>query len=296
MIQRSEGRYFIVRYMHDELRDEAANVGVILVTPGDGQATVRFLDDVVSKSRMDNRIDARLVEEFERWVHAEVGRLAGADVSDYAKAFESALREQTGNLIRISGPRTVLLNNAAEEIDLLFREWVAPRRSAGRVEGRVRDPLGGLRRLARSAIVRTLRESLSPPAARQMLKRDVEVAGQIHLNRFDAALVPSRRHNVRLFQHVLVLPEPEESYDQAAAVARRWLDVKAAEGPPCFMTAVLYSRENPGQAEMPDAIELLENDGIEIANLSGLPAIAAKLDQPRLFEDIPRSRKSSARR
>jgi hypothetical protein len=285
MMNRFEARYFVVRYMHDELRDEAANVGVILV-PREGEpALVRFLDDVTSKSRLDSRIDAKVVEDFETWVQNEVERLgrSGAEMKDYANSFEKALRDQTGNVVRLSAPRTVLLTDPLQEVEVLFNEWVAPRRKQERVESRARDPLGGLRRAARSAIVRTLRESLGAPLARQLLQKDVEVVGEVHVNRFDAAVAMGHGREERLFHHVLVLPEPEESYNQAAAVARRWMDVRSRKGPRRSLTAVLYSRTEIEQTAIKDAKQLLKHDDIEVASLQRVARFAHSLSPSRLF-------------
>lgn len=73
-----------------------------------------------------------------------------------------------------------------------------------------------------------------------------------------------------LFHHVLVLPEPEESYDQAVALARRWIDVREANGADRLLTAVFYSRDSIPNPVLPDAAALLRHHDIQVASVSDL--------------------------
>ncbi len=288
MSNRAEAHYFVVRYMFDELRDEASNVGLILLQANPQRVITRFLDDFSAKSRVDARINRRVVADFQDWLERTSERLQveGAPFPEAAKGFEQALQEHTGNVIRIMGPRSVLLTEADAEMQTLFDEWVAPRRKAKPdEEAAMRDPLGGLRRAAQSEISRVLHENITTPAVRRAIKRDVEIRGRVARNRFDVALLPLRKAPVRLFHHVLVLPEPEESYDQAAALARRWIDVREANGADRLLTAVFYSRENVPNPVLPDAAALLRHDEIQVASVSDLRMVATKLDhQVQLFE------------
>jgi DUF3037 family protein len=285
----TQGQYFVVRYMLDELRDEAANVGVILLSAPGEVPRARFLDDPSLKGRRDASIDADIVSGFRQWLDRYV-----AEREDQISAtdLESALRERTGNVIRIRGPHTVLLSDPEAEELALYEEWVAPR---GLVPSRQfalgpRDPLGGLRKEAQKAIAATLRGSYKGPRGRQAIQRDYEVAGKVHVNRFDAVLIPKARGPERLFHHVLVLPNPEDSFDQAAALARRWIDVRQANGKSRHLTAVFYKRGGGKVKPDSEAEALLENDKIEVATLSGLPQILKGLDPQKSLTLVRTSR------
>ena len=299
MNDRIEGHFFVVRYMFDELRDEAANVGVILLVEDPPGVILCFLDDVTAKSRLDARIDGRLVAGFQDWLDREVDRVpqSGRDVEGWLEAFEYALSEITGNVIRVLGPRSVLMTDPKAEAWILFDEWVAVRRRKA-AAGKLRDPLAGMRREARGVIARTFRERVTTPAVRRALHKDYEIEGKVHKNRFDLAIVSPRQDaTIRLFHHVLILPDAEESYDQAAALARRWIDVREADGNGKALTAVFYSRDNPTEAELPEAARLLRHDHIDIASISKLRTIADSLEpQAALFATPARKRKSGGRK
>lgn len=300
MSNRTEGHFFVVRYMFDELRDEAANIGIVLLVADPPGSIVRFLDDVTAKSRVDARIDASVVRGFQDWLDREVDNVAqsGRDTEGWLDAFKYALSEITGNVIRVLGPRSVLMSDPEAEAWILFDEWVAVhRRRATEGPGKLRDPLGGMRREARSIIVRTFRERITTPDVRSTIQKDYEIKGMVHQNRFDLAIVPPRQDPIRLFHHVLVLPDAEESYDQAAALARRWIDVREIGGNGRMLTAVFYSRDNPAEAELPEATELLRHDHIEVANISKLRVIADSMEpQEALFPTPSRKRKGGGKR
>ena len=281
MTDRAEATYYVIRYMLDELRDEAANVGVILLTRDPVRIIPRFLEDPSTKSRPDARVDSQSVEDFREWVEDWELRATDAAVAERGglNVFEAALRERSGNTVRLSGPRTVFLTHPNTEADRLFEEWVAVR-ARGR-SGRPlqpRDPLSGIRTEAQIMLRRTLREGIRTPAIRRLLQPNYQVPGRVHLNKFDAAFVPKeKRARVQIFHHVLVLPDPEDTYDQAAALARRWIDVRDV-GNHKQLTAVLYSRENPTQVKAPDATELLKHDHIEVVNVAKLRSVATRLE------------------
>jgi hypothetical protein len=272
----AKGDYFVVRYMLDELRDEAANVGLILLPQPGEPPRVRFLDDSSLKTRRDTSIDPDIVAGFRGWLNDYV---ANHDGKISTLELEGALRERTGNVIRIRGPHRILFHDPDTEEHTLFNEWVAPRGTPSRAPlAGPRDPLGGLRREAQKAITTTLRGSYKGPNARKSIQRDYEIEGKVHVNRFDAVLMPRQRGPEQLFHHVLVLPNPEDSFDQAAALARRWMDVRQANGKSRRLTAVFYKRGGGKVRPDSEAEALLENDKIDVATLSALPDLVKKLD------------------
>jgi DUF3037 family protein len=296
MSTKQGAKFFVVRYMYNDLRDEAANIGIVMASDS-GMVATRFLDDVTVKARADVKIDQPPIDDFRSWLERSTrAGLQLAPRTEGGLTWEEALIEHAGNVVRVSGPRTVLFDDFNAEADTLFREWVAPR-STSKERGEVgpRDPLGGLRREAKSAIVRTIRDAIATPLTRKQFVQDYEIRGAVHRNKFDVALVPGKTGSpLRLFHHVLVLPDAEESYDQAAALARRWLDVQHKSGNHKQLTAVFYSREDVPAPSIAEAAALLKHDKIEAAGLDRLADIASGLaPQPRLF---PAPRRPTARR
>ena len=139
MSKREVAHYFVVRYMYNELGDEAANIGVIVAGQHPKTVEHQFLNEPKTKDRADIQINTAVVDDFRAWLEREVlelRRVQGAD--NWLEQFEARLRDKTGNIIRILGPRVVLTSDASSELRTLYDEWVAPHRPVSRLADRVR--------------------------------------------------------------------------------------------------------------------------------------------------------------
>src|SRR2546427_10331428 len=67
MSNKHEAIYYVIRYMYSDLRDEAANIGIVMTSPS-GAIKSKFLEDVTVKSRADVRIDHAAIEDFRGWL------------------------------------------------------------------------------------------------------------------------------------------------------------------------------------------------------------------------------------
>jgi Protein of unknown function (DUF3037) len=127
MSNTQSAHYFVVRYMYNELGDEAANIGVIVAGRNAKEVTYRFLDDLKAKDRGDRQINRAVVADFRGWLEREVATLSSQyGVDNWLPQFEERLREKTGNVIRVLGPRSVLTSDPHFEVRALFNQWVAP--------------------------------------------------------------------------------------------------------------------------------------------------------------------------
>src|SRR5437016_3318896 len=101
----TEMQYAVVRYMLNELGDEAANVGIVAVTDDPPKIVSRFLDDPTVKSRGDARVKRESVERFASFVEREVSTLASSTVVSPTRLTETVfnrLREIGGNVVRVT--------------------------------------------------------------------------------------------------------------------------------------------------------------------------------------------------
>src|SRR5439155_7648412 len=107
-----------------------------------------------------------------------------------AAALFNHLTDLGSGIVRTTPPRSVLTNNADAEFNLLFNQWVAPRERIGaRQLLTPRDPLGGLRKEAASAIVREFKQGYGRPLSRKLFTRSYQVRGaSSHVSTFDLAL------------------------------------------------------------------------------------------------------------
>ncbi len=278
----TEIRYAVVRYMLNELGDEAANVGLVAVVNDPPRLISRFMPDPTLKSRGDAKVRTDAIERFAALVQGELDRLkptAGGDLSDLAF---SRLREIGGNLVRLSLPRSVLTNDIDRELELLFGQLVMPSVAERRRELGPRDPLGGLRREASGMITKSVRGALSVGFRKQGFKTAHEIRGQKHTSVFDAAVVTKKgRGRVakeHLFHHVLLLPDAEESFNQAASLLWKWHDVQEKNGKDRDLTAVLFSRPGTRREGLEEAKAILKKDKVQIAEVAQLANLVRRLE------------------
>jgi hypothetical protein len=278
----TELQYIVVRYMLNELADEAVNVGMIGVTDDPPRIMMRFLPDPTVKSRSDARVKSDVVERFVSVVTAALDDIATHPPKDAALStmLFARLRELGGNIVRTNLPRSALTNNVDQEFELLFTQWVAPTTVPhGPRSYAPRDPLRGLRKEASRALVQAFRQGYGHSLSRKTFVRQHEVQGVVHRSTFDLAMLSRTKKGRRehLFQHLLMLPDAEESFTQTAALCWRWADVRARNGADRHLTAVLYERGDERTRGVPDATHLLKREQIDFAHLKELPEFVRKL-------------------
>ena len=268
--------------MLNELADEAVNVGIITVTDDPISVKMRFLDDPTVKSRNDARVKGDAVGRFRAMAAAEIESQAANRAVDtpFSTRLFTRLQDLGGNLIRTNLPRSVLTNDVDREVELLYTQWVAPTAVPRAPRSRSpRDPLAGMRREARTALVQAFRQGYGHALSRKTFVRAHEIQGAIHKSTFDLAVLSRTRKGRRehLFQHLLMLPDAEESFTQAAALCWRWTDVQARNGADRQLTAVLYERGDERARGLPDTTHLLKREQIDFAHLKELPEFVRKL-------------------
>ena len=279
----TELQYVVVRYMLNELGDEAANVGLLAITNDPPYIQTQFLDDPTVKSRGDARIQRESIERFKNRL-AETTRSITGELSgpDFANKAVAQLSEMSGTMVRLSLPRSVLTNDVRREFGVLYSQLIAPTRSttAGESETKPRDPLGGLRRDATVAIAREIRAALPRSILRQSFKPRHEIQGKKHVSVFDAALLVRRKTRAieYLFHHVLLLPDAEESFNQAASLLWKWHDVQAKNGKDRDLTAILYSREGAKREGSKEAKAVLEKEKVRVAEVKEMPELLRDVD------------------
>jgi hypothetical protein len=80
-----------------------------------------------------------------------------------------------------------------------------------------------------------------------------------------------------LFHHVLLLANPEETFNQAAGLSCRWVDITARNHVDRDLTAILYKREGLLAKGVEDATDLLKESNIGVTSLGDVPKLAEKL-------------------
>ena len=277
----TEIRYAVVRYMLNELGDEAANVGIIAIVDDPPKLLIRFMPDPTIKSRGDAKVSKDSIARFSGLVNTELAHLEAATSSNSLsdRAF-TRLSDIGGNLVRLSAPRSVLTNDINREFELLYGQLIMPAVSPQKREVGSRDPLGGLRREASGVITKSVRGALSSQFRKKGFKPAHEVKGQKHTSVFDAVVVTKsgRQSREHLFHHVLLLPDAEESFNQAASLLWKWQDVREKNGKDRELTAVLFARPGARREGVEEAKNVLKKDRVQVAEVAQLPRLVRRLE------------------
>jgi hypothetical protein len=267
--------------MLNELGDEAANVGLVAVTDSPRQVIVRALEDPTIKSRADAKVRRETVAQFMIYVANSIAAAqndAGSKQALSDRVFDG-LRELSGGLVRVGIERSAITNNVQQEADLLYKQLISPVDVAEpRQLVQSRDPLGGMRRDASAALVKAFRSGYGKLDKKKVI-RSYEVRGAKHKNVFDLVVRRGspRKRREDLFQHLLVLPDAEDTFTQAAGLCWRWDDVRAANHAERHLTAVLYHRPGISGSAVPgDALKILKQERISVVKMVDVPSVAQK--------------------
>src|SRR5437899_11037601 len=99
----TELQYIVVRYMLNELADEAANVGIVAVSNDLPRIIYRFLEDPGIKSRNDARVKKDVVDRFTAFISAQKqayeAKSAGSG-RPYSETFFNQIREFGAGVVR----------------------------------------------------------------------------------------------------------------------------------------------------------------------------------------------------
>jgi hypothetical protein len=106
------------------------------------------------------------------------------------------------------------------------------------------------------------------------------VSGKTRKWTLDLQVRPRERPTGVFLQHILVLPDVEETYQETAAIARIWQDIKQRQKSRTRsggLTAVYYSKNGVPRRQLKAAEELLAEDKITVIYSGDLPAYYKEL-------------------
>jgi hypothetical protein len=289
----TEFRYAVVQYMLNPHCDEAANVALIVVTEDAPHYRFHALENPGVKSRKDVQIDRSIVDRFSH--HATEFFLARENEEwegiGGAERFLDELREWGGTRIRLGPARTALSSDVQAAESKLFAEWILPigrdAKEAPR-ERAPRDPLGSYRRAATKSIIGAFKKAYGARLNRSRFRQHYAVKGKAQRCVFDLAVMggTEKKPAEQLFHHLLLLPNADESLQNAAGLCFRWEDILSMNHVTRDLTAVLYEMNGSESAAMREAVRLLKKREIKVATMGQLPTIAARVSaqQHELFK------------
>jgi len=115
-----------------------------------------------------------------------------------------------------------------------------------------------LHRAAKRAIISTAKKA----GFKDRFAENPTVSGKTRKWTFDVEIRPRARPAGLFLQHILVLPDVEETYHETAALARIWQDAREGGARRGALTAVYYSRNGVSRRQLKAAEGLLADDEI----------------------------------
>ncbi len=269
--------YVVVRYHYDPARDEAVNVGVILQT--EKGLFAQMIEDWVALHQaypfLDVRELRRKMESLRAITSREKIRIFDYDRNEPLELLPNDsrlltfLRREINHDIELTEQRFAELPAVTEPqvsatLSYLYDTLVdppepKPGQIARAVEAAAAPPTvrrahATLHRAAR----RTILKVAGQVASKTYLESEPIVTGSTRTWRFDLKVVPAARY----IQHILALPDLEETMVETAALARIWQDVEGRHRN-AKLTAVYYSENGVARNTLRDGEKLLAKDRIE---------------------------------
>jgi hypothetical protein len=128
--------YHVVRYQPNLIRDEWANIGVLLFDPASGRVRQRWLEEPADFARLrrlhpaaDEDLLLRLPSEFDRQFTA---------AGDGGVALLEKFDQTFSNALQLSPRKGVLSGDPEAELERIFHEQVEPLRELRRVSAEIR--------------------------------------------------------------------------------------------------------------------------------------------------------------
>lgn len=268
--------YLVVRYHHDPIRNEGINVGLVMQTPEGLQ--VREIESVQKLGRsypfLDLKLFGRNLEAMKTVLSQDEFRVLDPEQHQpvHLKPGDprllSLLGRDIGHGFEFSELRYAELKSetATERQRLsayLMDTLVEPPRP---LRGEALEPPAPRTMRAHTVLHRAAKRVLISTAKKAGFKdrftENPTVSGKTRKWTFDVEIRPRTRAAGLFLQHILVLPDVEETYHETAALARIWQDARGGDARRGALTAVYYSRNGVSRRQLKAAEGLLAEDEI----------------------------------
>ena len=142
-----------------------------------------------------------------------------------------------------------------------------------------RDPLGRVREAATNSIIGAFQKAYGSRLSGNRFKKHYSVKGKATRCVFDLAVMggTEKKPNEQLFHHLLLLPNPDESLQNAAGLCFRWEDILSLNHVDRKLTAVLYEMNGAEPTAIRETVRLLKKQEIKVATMDQLPSVAARV-------------------
>lgn len=269
-------KYTVIRYIPDQVRDEAVNLGVMAVSEAPLVVEGRFasLDDIRRRLRAlgrDDHLDgvSRFVSRLSDFcVPHQQGLNDDERTSKIHDLLVSATTEW-GGIFRLTPFRPCAFEDARSAARILFEEFVAPRRVSQKRVGRDR-------RAARSLVQRLVEEAWQSSGRREAIRieRNATLPGKVDSHTFPVVAMNGRP--LRAVDALSLEPRDEDAVrNEIRLLAWRIADVQARLEGVSFAVGIIGDENAP--ALFKDAERVLGAQSAEVVPEKALPDLAAKV-------------------
>jgi Protein of unknown function (DUF3037) len=259
MPEKTQCRFFVLRYAPDAVKNEFVNIGLVLLPPAGG-AQVRFTRDWSRVLCLDPEADVEVLQALETDLRDKLREMNG----DYDFILHR-IQDSFSNAVQTSEFQACLAKSPAAEADELARLYLdRPRR---------RQPARELG--ARAAIVARIRSEFESVGVWPLMLKNVAVSQYTRSGdplKIDCGYSPNG--TVKLFHAVALRSEVNTAKVLAYSFPQLAEGIRKSLGKQALLTAVVEDDLPADDEAIKFARETLELNAIRIAAVNSVPAIA----------------------
>jgi hypothetical protein len=256
---KTQCRFFVLRYAPDAVKNEFINVGLVLLPPA-GSAQVRFTRDWSRVLCLDPEADVEMLQALENDLRDQLREMNG----DHDLILRR-IQDSFSNAIQPSEFHACLASSPVTEADELARLYLErpkrrqPQREAG----------------ARVAIVARMRSEFEAAGVWPMMSKNIAISKYTRSGdplKIDCGYSPNG--TVKLFHAVTLTSDVNAAKVLAFSFPQLAQGIRKAEGKQALLTAVVEDDLPTDDETVKFARETLEQNKISVASVSTMPTIA----------------------
>jgi len=259
MAEKLQCRFFILRYAPDAVKNEFINVGLVLLPPAGG-AHVRFTRDWSRVLCLDPDADMEMLQALENDLRSQLHEMNG----DHDLILRR-IQDSFSNAIQPSEFQACLAASPMNEADELARLYLErPRRRQ-----QTREPG------ARVAIAARMRSEFEAAGVWPLMQEKIPVSRYTRSGdplKIDCGYSPNG--TVKLFHALTLHTDVNAAKVLAFSFPQLAQGIRKAENKQALLTAIVEDDLPSDDESISFARETLEQNGILIAPVSAMPAIA----------------------
>ena len=246
--------FFLLRYVPDAVKNEFVNFGLVLLSPA-APAELRFSKDWSRVRGLDPQADLELLEALENELRDNRDR----------EAILKKIEDSFSNAVQVSEIKAILADSPAQEADFLAGLYLDSRRRRS-----IREAS------ARQTIFRRMRSEFERAGAWQAMNQNIAVAKYTRTGdplKIDCGYQATS--TIKMFHATSLKNDVNTAKVLAFTFPRLAEGIRRAEGRQAELTAVVEDDLNRTDQSIGFALEILQQQAIQIAPVSQIGEIAA---------------------